>query len=604
MVWLVPDNLRGRDDVPSPFKRLASVFSAAIADDNVILWYEPLFDPEGELPHFVLLSPHIGVVVLEHLPGKETADSPLLGAIEGTLRLNVGGVEQEVSDPLGRADRLVGVLRERLQADEKTRHVPVGSVAVLSGISRDSAEELNLASVVDLDRCLFKPELNSAHREGSDTALNQVFQRALGDPLEEELDQTTVDMVRAAIHPDVVIETGVGQTSLFSAGADDVIKVMDKKQERLAKNLGTGHRIIRGVAGSGKTLVLVKRAELLARLLPTKKILLTCKAKSLASRLETQLGEHDNVDVVNIDKLMYDVIRQAGLKFPGYEDRDGAEVAIATTAMEALRQLPKFRYRVVLVDEGQDFITEYLKFCVMLLEATEPDAQDLVIVADSAQNIYRRHRTWKSAGINAVGRTRMMRVNYRNTRQTLDFAHKFLVADPEVLVDNSLEDETAIIPPESAIRDGPDPELHVCETLNQEIDKVIEIVKGWYRNGLRDRSIAVLHCEAFPDQNRHWKQIVDALQEEGVFWVTDPETPNNKGQAGSAYQPIVVSTIDSAKGLEFPMVVVCGLPKQNAPVDLGERKRIYVGLTRATDHLAVVVRSKSPVHDDLLSAQG
>ena len=41
------------------------------------------------------------------------------------------------------------------------------------------------------------------------------------------------------------------------AGDEDIVRVMDRKQEAFAKSLGTGHRIIRGVAGSGKTLVLV-----------------------------------------------------------------------------------------------------------------------------------------------------------------------------------------------------------------------------------------------------------------------------------------------------------------------------------------------------------
>lgn len=36
----------------------------------------------------------------------------------------------------------------------------------------------------------------------------------------------------------------------------DIIKVMDLEQEALARSLGDGHRVIHGVAGSGKTLIL------------------------------------------------------------------------------------------------------------------------------------------------------------------------------------------------------------------------------------------------------------------------------------------------------------------------------------------------------------
>src|SRR5690606_20636686 len=92
-------------------------------------------------------------------------------------------------------------------------------------------------------------------------------------------------------------------------------------------------------------------------------------------------------------------------------------------------------YRAVLVDEAQDFDTETLEFCVNLLGSRALDEQDLVIVADSAQNIFRKNFKWKDAGVQAQGRTRILRVNYRNTRQILEFAHEFLTADESISID-------------------------------------------------------------------------------------------------------------------------------------------------------------------------
>ena len=46
-----------------------------------------------------------------------------------------------------------------------------------------------------------------------------------------------------------------------SLDSDEILTVMDIEQERLAKNFGEGHRLLRGVAGSGKTLTLVCRAR-------------------------------------------------------------------------------------------------------------------------------------------------------------------------------------------------------------------------------------------------------------------------------------------------------------------------------------------------------
>jgi superfamily I DNA and RNA helicase len=41
------------------------------------------------------------------------------------------------------------------------------------------------------------------------------------------------------------------------------MRVMDMQQEQLARSLGDGHRVIHGVAGSGKTMILGYRAEYL-----------------------------------------------------------------------------------------------------------------------------------------------------------------------------------------------------------------------------------------------------------------------------------------------------------------------------------------------------
>lgn len=66
----------------------------------------------------------------------------------------------------------------------------------------------------------------------------------------------------------------------------------DPQQEPLARSLGNGHRVIRGVAGSGKTMILAYRAEHLARpfappLPPNfKPILVLCFNESLATQLD------------------------------------------------------------------------------------------------------------------------------------------------------------------------------------------------------------------------------------------------------------------------------------------------------------------------------
>jgi hypothetical protein len=601
MAYLIPDNLASRKDVPDAIRRVARAFAVALEDDATV-WYEPLFDPEGRHPHLVVLEPRIGVAVLEVFIGKDR--SRLLGAVRGKLRVDVDGQERELDNPLERADALAATLREALTDHATLSGVPVGAATAFSGVDRAEAERLGLDRLVDLDMCLFKPDLDAAIGSAESRGLLRLLTRAVGSVPEEELSDQQVSELRGVIHPDVVISRAPTQGALFTKGTGaegDAIKVLDRRQEAFAKSLGSGHRVIRGVAGSGKTLVLVHRARLMARLLPNRKILVTCFTRSLASLLRELLADQPNVEVVSIGQLMYRVIRNAGMRQPSYDD-GGAQVA--RVALEALLRTNGHRYRAVMIDEAQDFGTETLQFCVALLEATDPDQQDLIIVADSAQNIFRKNFRWKDAGIRAQGRARLLRVNYRNTREILEFAHSFLTADPSISVDEvpNPEDELSIIPAESAERSRPVPTVHVAGDAHEEVRLVVEAVQQAYSPRAPSRSIAVLHGDQPPGTRYLPRSIMKALDAASIpaFWVTDPTQKQNRDRAGSADEAVIVSTIHSAKGLEFPHVVVCCLGARD---DLTTaRKLLYVGFTRAVDRLTVVAAADSPFRHDVEQA--
>ena len=96
-----------------------------------------------------------------------------------------------------------------------------------------------------------------------------------------------LDRVRWILFPDTRVAT---QAALFDdtdpeAELPDIKRVIDLQQEQLARSLGDGHRLIHGVAGSGKTMILGYRAEYLARAsTPTSKpILVLCFNEPLAA---------------------------------------------------------------------------------------------------------------------------------------------------------------------------------------------------------------------------------------------------------------------------------------------------------------------------------
>ena len=614
MAYLIPENARTSTSIPSHHRRVASALLSGF-EDEVTAWYEPPFDPDGTRPHFIVVDPSSGVVLIS--VAEMARGDKLLGAWDGKLRVERDGEEIVAENPLTTATDQAQTLRTLLSDDSMLSLVPVASVAAFPYVTRAAVEELGLSTDLRLRSCIFRDDLDRVISESNLAVLPSSFARVLNGGVDDDLSPEAVDRLRGVIHPDVMItpahagsadhEGGGG--SLFSAasiGEEDVTKVMDRQQERLAKGLGTGHRVIRGVAGSGKTLILVHRARMLAKLMPSKRILVTCFTRSLASQLRDQLSEYPNIEVVHLHSLMSKATKDAGL---GTAGRDIQWDDLPRKALEAIQLLSGEGYRAVMVDEAQDFDTTSLQFCVELLAAADAEDQDLVIVADSAQNIYRRDFRWRDAGISAQGRTRILRVNYRNTKEILRFAHDFLVDDPGIKIGDAtnLDDELVIIPAESAARRGPEPTVKITSNVDAEIMAVVSQVQSWYRPNLAPRSIAVLL--ATQTQGNRGNRITAALQAAGIptFWVTDDENRSNRDEAGSAEEPVIVSTIHSAKGLEYPKVIVSGFRSAMtaSPSELiADRKTLYVGFTRAIDELAVITTADSAFAGSLTNRSG
>src|SRR5262249_49947372 len=73
--------------------------------------------------------------------------------------------------------------------------------------------------------------------------------KAFFDPFWDtpQLTPRQVDILRGVIHPEVRIESRYDPAQLA---------ILDMRQERHARGIGSGHRIVYGVAGSGKTVLL------------------------------------------------------------------------------------------------------------------------------------------------------------------------------------------------------------------------------------------------------------------------------------------------------------------------------------------------------------
>lgn len=246
----------------------------------------------------------------------------------------------------------------------------------------------------------------------------------------------------------------------------DIVRVMDLQQEQLARSMGEGHRVIHGVAGSGKTMILGYRAQYLAQALANKPILILCFNRALAARLQQMVEERGlsaTVSARSFHGWCNDQLRLYHLRRPEGKGDEFIEKLVQTVIQGVdSGQVPRAQYGALLVDEGHDFEPEWLK---LVAQMVHPETNSLLVLYDDAQSINRRKArlgfSFAEMGIQARGRTTILPMNYRNTAQIMAVACEF--ARDLLSAKEAEEDAIPLVAPQSAGRSGSLPELRSYE---------------------------------------------------------------------------------------------------------------------------------------------
>lgn len=237
--------------MPSQTRRPGEV--PQFASVTRICQYESPFALDEQRPDFVILDPTAGITVISVVGGE------VLGAVNGTLRVNVGH-ESDADDPLKKAIAFGDRINRAISNRPSLRLVRVRGVAVFPTLTRAEALARGVDTVVAPEQSLFKDDLSTTKTDAE--FLLRFLLRVHEGGSGEDLTPDQINELRGLVHPDTVVGPPPEQGSLFTVTSPTpVIKVMDRQQERVARKLGGGHRLIRGVAGSGKTLILLHLAE-------------------------------------------------------------------------------------------------------------------------------------------------------------------------------------------------------------------------------------------------------------------------------------------------------------------------------------------------------
>ncbi|WP_434684031.1 3'-5' exonuclease [Pseudanabaena minima] len=570
-------------------------------DDDYLIWYDVPIGKKQLHPDFIVLHPLRGLLVLEIKDWK-------IDTIKNVTRANwtIGdrhtNEPKQVKNPLEQARNYVLHAARLLERDADLVHaiasdhagkciVPYGYGVVFTNITRAVFDKQGLGEVIESNLVICQDEMY-------DSVDNGDFQQRLWDMFPYHFDRTLsphqINRIRWHIFPDIAIQASLlpepeeEEVVTPVAIAPDLIKIMDLQQEQLARSLRGGHRVIHGVAGSGKTLILVYRCQFLAEQ-SEKPILVLCYNISLASRLRQMLREkgiaETKVSVQHFHSWCAEMLRLYQVPLPDRTKHQGGEFFEQLVNQVVLgveqEKIPKGKYGAVLLDEGHDFQPTWFNLIVQMVD---PETKSLLVLYDDAQSIYERRErgrfSFASVGIQARGRTTVLKLNYRNTEEILFFAYEFAknIMQP---TEDSEEDSPVLIKPQSVGRHGAKPTFTRLSSFSAETKHICDRIGEYRDRGIAWNDIAIIYRSDFMGRS-----LSRALKDAGipVEWLS--QDSNSKRYHPEA-QSVKLLTMHSSKGLEFPVVFIAGvgfMPNRSEAI-ADEARLLYVAMTRATEFL-------------------
>ena len=571
-------------------RRFAERLEAKLEDDY-LCWYNVALGPAALHPDFIVFHPRRGLLILEV---KDWKTDTIRDADPKHFTILAEGDSKVVENPLEQARGYAIAAINLMQRDpqlvfstgrEAGRLLfPWSFGVVFPNLTRKQFDEGGLGEVIRPQRVICKDEM----QENADP---EAFQQRLWDmfplPFKSALSLPQIDRVRWHLFPEVRIPSRQGDLFAADEPPPDLMRVMDLQQEQLARSLGEGHRVIHGVAGSGKTLILGYRAEHLAQA-AVKPILILCYNESLARRIDATMcakGLEHKVHTHHFHQWCRAqlVAYHAGLP-EANADKPAFFAEMVDRVIRAVErgQIPAAQYDAVLIDEGHDFRPEWLKLVVQMVD---PKTNSLLVLYDDAQSIYgdeegpmrRKKFSFKSVGIQAAGRTTILKINYRNTDAILRFARD--IAHSILKPSEADDDGVPLLAPQSAGRPGKAPEIVKLPSRYDENGFIAKRLKEAHRQGLAWHDMAVI-CRYNKDLDSRGN-VLDKL---GIPTVSFRDATYRRQE-----DKVTLITMHSCKGLEFPLVVIPGTERIDGgdELDAQEAKLLYVAMTRATQELVV-----------------
>ena len=239
------------------------------------------------------------------------------------------------------------------------------------------------------------------------------------------------------------------------------------------------------------------------------------------------------------------------------------------------------RYDSVIVDEGQDFSDNAYRLLRAL--AGEEHSNDIFIVGDSHQRIYRNKPVLSKCGISVRGRSSILKINYRTTEEIRKYAFALLNG----ISFDDLDDGMDLGDRCQSLTHGDKPVIKVFRDANGELEYLIDEINALQNSGVKLSDICVVA--------RTRKLVEDYIAQFTRAGIRSYAIKRNKTDDRN-FDGLRVATMHRVKGLEFQYVFIVAVNNRVVPLPAAinktdavseaesiasEKCLLYVALTRA-----------------------
>lgn len=393
---------------------------------------------------------------------------------------------------------------------------------------------------------------------------------------------------------------------------------LSQEQQRLTNTELDGKpRLVRGVAGSGKSYVMctwLARTVMRMSAAPERRIWAVYANRSLHKLLREsiesawkQLWQESlfeapefpwgSVTLLHVRDVLSGILPGASLSMEDFEfdyDRAAEEYLQRQDLAELLPSCS-----TIFIDEAQDMGPSTLKLLLAMVEQsdkTDPNSRAAHIFYDNAQNIYgTRTPRWSEFGLDMRGRATIMRESFRSTMPITELAINVLYRltpsgerdDQQELIEMGLLTQTTRQGAEwlevafSQV-DGPQPILRVFDKAQDELTTLAQHLSYLIqKEGISPADICVIY-----NGRSMAEQLMSGLAPQMDRLGVDLSLQTNR-----AYErhenTLVVTTAHSYKGYESEVVVIPGVDQFVGADGQILAKTLYVAMTRARSLLAL-----------------